>query len=268
MSELCRDAGDHGVNLLLFPELTVTGFVLGDDVYGAAEQIPGPSSDALCTMAGKYNLYICAGMVERHHGLNYNAMVLAGPDGIVGKYRKVHLPFVEYPSYTAGGKFNVFELFGWKVGIATCCDNLFSEQFRILAIRGAEIILSPFCWLYESDDSRPLVFKKEPPFKEINGWIKSHMKKLLPARVYENGVYLMAVNQYGPIGTNDYYASGGVVMFGPDGDLIAENTRGPYKDEIITAVFTRMDLDAWRARGNFSLKLRRPELYGAIRKSR
>jgi predicted amidohydrolase len=258
---LSEKAKDMGADLVFFPELSITGFIINDQISQIAEKIPGPTTVQLEAIAKKLHVFLCAGSIEIHNGLHHNATIIVGPEGFIGAYRKVHLPTVEYPWYSSGGTFPIFNVRGWKVGISTCCDNLFSEQARILAINGAEIMLSPFCWLYENDDSSPVSSDSEPNPEVVKKWIKGHWKKLLPARAYENGLYILAANQYGQIGKSEYFATGGVLLIGPDGETINEDVSKRYEDEIVVGKIDKEKLTAWRMRGNYPLKLRRPEIY-------
>ena len=264
IENLCNLAKNKGVDFILFPELSITGFIIDANVVRVAEAVPGPSTEYLAQVSRRLKIVVGAGLIESQCGLNYNTMVLVGPSGLIGKYRKVHLPFVEYPWYTSGSTFPVFDVLGWKVGLSTCCDNLFPEHARILSVRGTEIILAPFCWLYEGDDSFPLKLETEPAHNQVRQWIRGNLLKLLPARAYENGVYVVAVNQYGWIGKTQYYATGGVLILGPDGKVLAEDNSAVFSDEIVIGNLKHQKLTEWRSRGNFSLKLRRPELYGVI----
>ena len=261
---LSEKAKDMGADFVFFPELSVTGFILNAQISQIAETIPGPTTSQLEAIAKRLHVVLCAGIIENHNGLYHNATVIVGPEGFIGAYRKVHLPTLEYPWYSSGGTFPIFNVLGWKVGVSTCCDNLFSEQARILAINGAEIMLSPFCWLYENDDSSPISSDNEPNPEVVKKWIKGHWKKLLPSRAYENGLYIVAANQYGWIGNSEYYATGGVMLIGPDGETINEDVSKRYSDEIIAGKIEREKLTAWRMRGNYPLKLRRPEIYEDI----
>jgi predicted amidohydrolase len=261
ITEASDDAGNKKPDLFLFPELSVSGFVIDKTIADIAQPVPGPATRSLMRTASRHKVTLCAGLVEIDRGLHYNTMVLVNPEGVIGKYRKVHMPYVEYPWFTSGGTFPVFDAGFCTIGIATCCDNLFPEQARILAVQGAEVILSPFCWLYEEESSEPITLSGTPDLVQVKAWVKNHLCRILPSRAYENGVYIVVANQFGWIGNTGFFASGGAVVFGPDGKIVSEDSTTELKSEIITA-----DLDSgiqkeWRSRGNFSLKLRRPELY-------
>ncbi len=77
----------------------------------------------------------------------YNTLVLVGPDGYIGKYRKVHLPLTErIMMYPGDGDYPVFETRFGKVGLMICFDKAYPEVARSLALKGAEILLCPTAW--------------------------------------------------------------------------------------------------------------------------
>jgi predicted amidohydrolase len=114
------------------------------DMIEAAEPIPGPSSEYFAAQARKHNYYIVAGLVERDGTLVHNTAVLVGPEGLVGKYRKVTLTRSESDAgVTPGHDFPVFKTRFGKVGMMICYDGFFPEPARQLSAHGAEIIAHP-----------------------------------------------------------------------------------------------------------------------------
>lgn len=114
------------------------------EIAAAAEPIPGSSSDYFAAQAKRHNNYIVAGLVERSGHLVYNTAVLVGPEGLVGKYRKVTLPRGEWTHGVAPGhEYPVFKTRFGKVGIMVCYDGFYPEVARQLSARGAEIIAFP-----------------------------------------------------------------------------------------------------------------------------
>lgn len=113
-------------------------------IVDAAEPIPGPSSEYFVLQAKKHDYYIVAGLVERDGAIVYNTSVLVGPEGLVGKYRKVTLPRSEADSGVAPGHdFPVFTTRFGKVAMMICYDGFFPEIARQLSAHGAEIIAHP-----------------------------------------------------------------------------------------------------------------------------
>ena len=90
-----KEAKKRNANLVIFPELSLTGYVNRDLAYELAEPIPGPTIRSLEEVTKRENIYMVLGMPERSvkaRAVLYNTAVLLGPDGFIGKYRKMHLP--------------------------------------------------------------------------------------------------------------------------------------------------------------------------------
>jgi predicted amidohydrolase len=149
---------------------TVTGqtdvILLGETITWAgtrgpysevAEPIPGPTTARLADVARARKTYIVAGLVEREGTAIYNTAVLINREGrLVGKYRKVSLPYDEFEDgFTPGSEYPVFHTDFGKVGMMICWDSQFPDAARALALQGAEIILMPI-W----DWSAPLVLAR------------------------------------------------------------------------------------------------------------
>ncbi len=137
-----EDAAKQKADLVVLPEtLTVKGL----DYAGAAESVPGPSTEYFGELAHKHGLHLVVGLAERDKQLIYNVAVLIGPDGhILGKYRKVALPRTEIEAGVApGSEYPVFQTRFGKVGMMVCYDGFFPEVARQLSNHGAEIIAFP-----------------------------------------------------------------------------------------------------------------------------
>ena len=119
-------------------------------LLGQAEIIPGGDSVTyLESLARKYDMYICWSMVERDTvfvDAYYNTAVLVGPEGYVGKYRKIQSAGTEAMYFTAGNDVPVFDTRYGKVGLSICMDKTVPEQMRCAKIRGACMILNPTAW--------------------------------------------------------------------------------------------------------------------------
>jgi predicted amidohydrolase len=143
-SKLIDEAGANHADVVCLPEgITVIG--RGSNYLGAAEPIPGPSTEFLGKCAAKNKTYIVAGLYERDGKGAYNTAVLIGRDGkLVGKYRKICLPRGESDGGLAPGcEYPVFDTDFGKVGMMICWDVSYPEVARELAARGAEMILMP-----------------------------------------------------------------------------------------------------------------------------
>ncbi|RLE64126.1 MAG: carbon-nitrogen hydrolase family protein [Thermoprotei archaeon] len=210
------EAAKKECDLVIFPELSVTGYVLKDLVYSLAEEIPGPSTEKLQNLANDYGVYIIAGLPERgERHLIYNSAVLIGPEGLLGIYRKKHLPtyglFEEGRYFTPWMKdIEVFETPVGKIGILICFDLFFPELARILTIKGAEIIA---------------VLSAAPDIS------RQFFETFVHARALENTVFVAYVNMVGFYDGVGFF--GGSHLRGPLGQLISHAKL--YEEDLVIA---------------------------------
>jgi len=140
---LIAEAAGKKADLVVLPE-TLTYYGSDRNYAQCAESVPGPSTAYFGSLAKKHDLYIVAGLLEREGSLVYNVAVLIGPEGVVGKYRKVCLPRGEIEGgLTPGTEYPVFKTRFGKVGMMVCYDGFFPEVARNLSNNGAEIIAWP-----------------------------------------------------------------------------------------------------------------------------
>jgi predicted amidohydrolase len=137
-------------DLLVFPECAVTGygFSTKDDAWNVAETIPGPSSERIAVVAKERGSYVVYGCLERCENALFNTAVLMGPEGLVGIYRKMHLPFMGADRFATPGDlgFPVFETPIGRLGLLICFDLSFPEAARSLKLGGAQILVVPTNW--------------------------------------------------------------------------------------------------------------------------
>lgn len=138
------EAAEKKADLLVLGE-TITCVGNGLSYAGAAEAIPGPSTEYFGALAQRYKLHLVVGLLERDGPLIYNVAVLIAPDGeLVGKYRKTALPRAEIEGgITPGSEYPVFQTSFGKVGLMVCYDGFFPEVARQLSRNGAEVIAFP-----------------------------------------------------------------------------------------------------------------------------
>jgi predicted amidohydrolase/CubicO group peptidase (beta-lactamase class C family) len=137
-------AAERKADIVCLPEgVTVVG--TGKSYVEVSEPVPGPSTRFLGELARKHGLHIAAGIYEREGSTVYNTAVLLDREGaLAGKYRKVCLPREEIDGgITPGDELPVFDTPHGKVGLMICWDVFFPEPARVLARRGAEVILLP-----------------------------------------------------------------------------------------------------------------------------
>ncbi|MBD9428503.1 nitrilase family protein [Achromobacter sp. ACM03] len=149
--ELVEQAAAQGARLVVLPELANTGYMFEsrEEAYALAEPVPeGPSSQAWIASAQRLGIYLVAGIAERAGGRLYNSALVAGPDGYLGTYRKLHLWGDENLYFEAGDLgLPVFDTELGRIGVAICYDGWFPEVYRLLAVRGADIVAVPTNWV-------------------------------------------------------------------------------------------------------------------------
>ncbi len=131
-------------DLLVLPELCNSGynFPTRKDAWEASEEADKSRFvDFLAGFCRQKKMYIASGFCEREGFKLFNSAVLVGPDGLIGKYRKMHLFYNEKDIFSAGDVgLPVFETPVGKIGMLVCFDWMFPEAWRILALKGADII--------------------------------------------------------------------------------------------------------------------------------
>ncbi len=149
--EFIGKAADQGAELIVLPELCNTGYVFQTrgEARALAEEIPdGKTTAAWAAIAAQRNIHLVAGITERDGELLYNSAVLIGPNGLVGRYRKVHLWEAEALFFAPGDLgFPVFDTPLGRIGCHICYDCWFAESFRLAALQGAEIVCVPTNWV-------------------------------------------------------------------------------------------------------------------------
>lgn len=246
-------ASEKDPALVCFPELNVSGYVYGRKIWEAAEPVPGPSTVKLEALAKQYKLIIAAGIAEMDKGIVYDTYVLVGPDGYIGKSRKMHIPIPEVGSWRGGGVPPVIDIGIAKVGVNICFDNWLPESARLVALQGAEIILAPFVWGGGK-------LGNPPDHAGRNRKQKDYSNRTLPSRAIDNGVFLIFVNDCG-MATSGEYREATILIYSPEGLLIAESPDDADGEVMVIADLDRKILVERRSQGHFHPRFRRPELY-------
>lgn len=142
---LIDEAIEQGAQIIVLPELFNTGYRVEENDVEMAESIPGPTTKWMQQIAYESNVLISASILETGlvKEMVYNTGVLVGAKGLVGTYRKVNLWEMEKLRFAKGVKFPVYETIFGKIGIQICYDIGFPEGARILAMKGADIIVYP-----------------------------------------------------------------------------------------------------------------------------
>ena len=259
LSEWAARAKQRGVSLVCFPELCVTGYVTSPAIWDAAEPVPGPSTDALVEIARSEDLIVGAGIAEEDRGLVYNTYVFAGPEGYLGKSRKIHIPPGEVSHWRGGGVPPVIDIGLAKVGVNICFDNWLPESSRLVALQGAEVLIAPYVWSVGPWGDRPDHAARNRAWKDYAG-------RTFPARAIDNGMFLVAINEYGPTSPREdtHFGNPVVLVYSPLGQLIAQSPDEADDEVMVIAELDRELLRERRSQGVFHPRFRRPELYGLL----
>jgi predicted amidohydrolase len=223
------------VNLIVFPELGLTGYMCRTDFLDLAEAIPGPSTMEIIKRTARENIYVILGMPERREGWIYNSAALIGPGGIEGVYRKLYLPnhvsakgvtYEEKMFFKAGNEIVAFKTEFGTIGIEICYDIWFPEIARALAMIGA--------WLIFNISAAP-------------AGVPEAFRLLSRARAMENVCYFGLVNQVGLQG--DVRFGGGSCLAGYLSEMKAEASIGEAaKEEVLEVELTREEVERHRFR--------------------
>ncbi len=247
MEEMITKAREHSAELVIFPELCVTGYTNRDQFYELAETVPGPTTERVEEMARKQKLHVVFGMPElsgKAKGTLFNTAVLVGPKGLIGKYRKLYLPthsvFEEKRYFRLGYEAVAFETLLGKVGLCICYDLFFPEVIRLTRLKGAQLIVC---------------ISASPAIR------KEYFEILTAARALENTAFLAYVNLAGVEEGLQFW--GGSRLVSPTGRVLA---RAKYDEPDM--VFCEADMGDLRSAEAFIPALRdlRPELFDQLKK--
>ena len=150
-----QQAASAGAKLAIFPECALSGycFVSREEAAPVAEEVPGPSTEKILAAAKALDCTVVVGLLERVGDRIFNAAAVVTPQGILGTYRKLHLPCLGIDWHAALGDkpFPVFTTPHARIGISICYDCSFPESGRILKLKGAQILAIPTNWPLGSD---------------------------------------------------------------------------------------------------------------------
>jgi 5-aminopentanamidase len=249
-----QSAVELGAELVVFPECALTGYCFEslDEAMTVAEPIDGDMTQAMVAACQKANVHAVFGLLERDGTRLFNALALVGPTGLIGSYRKIHLPHLGVDLFATPGDrpFAVHSIdigAGEKLrlGMNICYDGSFPESARCLALQGADLIVLPTNW---------------PPGAGCTADVVPN------ARAMENYVYFASVNRVGE--ERGFHFIGKSKVADPDGrDLVFANHD---HEEIFVA-----DIDFHRPRNKHLVRVpgkheidrfkdRRPDMYQPV----
>ena len=246
---MTRESAANGARLVVFPEAVFTGYCYEslEEAIANAEPEPAGSVARITSLCRELGVFVAYSTLEYSGDSLHNVAFLAGPDGLVGRYDKAHLPFLGVDRFTTAGDRapEVYEVAGIRLGMLICYDLAFPEPARSLALAGADLVVQM------TNSPAPADFARQV---------------LVPARAFENGIYVVRANRIG--------VERGVKFPGlsqncdPFGKTIAE---AAHAEPAI--VCTEIDPEVARNKqrvvtpGQFETNIfndRRPELYGRI----
>lgn len=243
-----KEARRNKVNIICFPEAAINGYSKETDPIGLKEKLK--LYNMFKKLARDYSMTILVGFIEENiSGKPYITHLIATPKGEVEFYRKSHLGQSEVDYFSSGDDLPVFKTPTATIGIQICWETHFPEISRVMALKGVDIIFTPFASPVKGDNRKDI-------------WLK-----YLAARAYDNSVFVVACNSIGNNGKGTVFG-GGLLALDPKGNLIEEDFNG---DESILII----DLDPSlinniKDPNNKSMKFRyymdhrRPELYKEI----
>ena len=206
IEEYAKKAKKQKAELVVFPELSLTGYTVRDEIYELAEKIPGPSTSIIEKLAKEIGIHVIFGMPElseKTEATVYNSAVLIGPEGFIGKYRKMYLPthsvFEEKRYFRSGYDVGTFETELGKIGLTICYDIFFPEVSRLTRLEGAKLIVC---------------ISASPAVR------RAYFETLTIARAIENTAFIVYVNLVGVEDGLQFW--GGSRLIGPDGNIIAK----------------------------------------------
>lgn len=262
-----RKAKEAGAKLVVFPEINISGHAAHISLVESAELIPdGESVRKLLSIAKELDIYIIAGIVEQDEGKLYNTHFVVGPEGYIGKQRKIHLSMNEVLYFTPGEEIKIISLPFATIGIIICYDSTFPELTRSLAVDGAEILL--FCNAARHVDTEWIEWSEDEDYQTlIVAAMKDYLATITRCRALENRCYAGVCNMTGEsgkyVGVKSNHA-GGSFIIDPYGKVVVESSAIKIESEMIVADLNPQVLDRLRTWENSPYKKRRPKLYGAL----
>ena len=240
-------AESENTDLLIFPEMFLTGYSLKDRIWYEAEEIPGPSSEEISRLAVENKMGIICGMPEKvgHDGRLRNTALLATPDGELKRYRKTYLPnfgpFQDKRYFHSDDELPVFDTRFGKIGMLICYDIFFPELSKAMVRKGADMIA---------------VISASP------STTRKYFERVLPARAIETTSYILYNNLVAR--EESMYFWGGATAISPKGEVLK---KGEYFEEDMVDVEVDLSDITGARRGRPALDDTRERLLSELEKS-
>ncbi len=235
LADSIKECAERGAQLVVLQELHNSLYFCQEEnveSFDLAEPVPGPSTEFYSDLAKRYGIVLVTSLFERRTtGLYHNTAVVFDSNGeIAGKYRKMHIPddpgFYEKFYFTPGDLgFEPIQTSLGKLGVLVCWDQWYPEAARIMALKGAEMLIYPTAIGWDLNDA------EEEQSRQLNAWITVQR-----GHAVANGLPVVAVNRVGleenPAGrTSGIKFWGNSFVAGPQGEILAQ--AGNDKEENI-----------------------------------
>ena len=235
----------HGAQLVVLQELHNSLYFCQTEntqLFDLAEPIPGPSTGFYSELAAANDIVLVTSLFEkRAPGLYHNTAVVFERDGsIAGKYRKMHIPddpaYYEKFYFTPGDLgFEPIETSVGKLGVLVCWDQWYPEAARLMAMKGAELLIYPTANGWESSDT------EEEKKRQLGAWVTVQR-----GHAVANGLPVVTVNRVGHEAdpsrqTNGIQFWGNSFVAGPQGELLAELSNNDEEIRIVEIDKTRSE---------------------------
>jgi 5-aminopentanamidase len=233
LEEVFEQPAARACDLVLCPELYLSGYFAHDRITEWAESQDGPFAAGVCALAARNGCAIMYGYPERAGGVVYNAALCAGADGtVLANHRKNVLPYdYEERYFERGDRPTIVHLKGWRIGLLICYEVEFPEHVRYYARAGCDLVLAPTAL--------------------VARWTVV-ARRVIPARAFENTVFVAYANYAGEEDGNRFL--GESVIASPLGEDLA---RAGADEAFISARLSRADIAAARDRLHFLCDLDR-----------
>lgn len=244
-----REAADDGIDLVVFPECILTAYLYDSAEETSANAIP-LDSKILHNIENAHlgtRVHSVVGFLERDGDDVFNSAALFGPDGLIGTYRKQHLPFLGADRFVTAGQGETSPLFDTaigRIGIMVCFDLRFPEVARELALQGADIIAMPTNWAGASTILPDIVVR---------------------VRALENLVYLAVADRPDEESGRQFVGRSQIIT--PRGEVLVDAGEGTGLYAVDVALGDAREKRIVLEPGEFELPIfegRRPELYRHI----
>jgi len=264
LADAIEKAADHGSQLLVFPELYLSGYTLDpDEAQATSEPASGPAISACQDLASKYGIALLVPYGEKTESGGktqcFDSIAVIHESGkLLDSYKKTHLyGQQERDNWTPGiSDFPVHNIHDFPVGVLNCYECEFPELVRILALKGAKLVVGPTA--ADSYYRLPDGTRSKVPYPDV-------AKVVFPAHAWCNNLFFAYANRCGFEERDGevWHYRGNSIVYGPHGDVMVEAAH--EQDTLLIADCVPAYYGMTHPAPNyFYLKDRRPELYGML----